>query len=142
MSLKPPIAVNGLIPHRPPMLTVGELTALENDSAVSRTIFGQNSPFADERGQIEEAVLFEMMAQTFAAAVAAEYDGHGPTTGYLVGVKHMKFHGRARTGQAVEIKIEMLSQVEDFSVIFGQASQRGALLADGQLTVYIPRDEV
>ena len=81
MSLKPPIAVNGLIPHRPPMLTVGELTALENDSAVSRTIFGQNSPFADERGQIEEAVLFEMMAQTFAAAVAAEYDGHGTTTG-------------------------------------------------------------
>ena len=142
MSLKLPITVNGLIPHRPPMLTVNELLSLENGSAVSRTIFAPDSPFADEGGLVDETILFEMMAQTFAAAVAVERDGQGPSSGYLVGVKHMKFHGRARLGRVVEIKTELLSLVEDFSVIVGQASQSGAILAEGQLTVFIPPDEV
>lgn len=133
-----PIEINGLIPHRPPMLAVGQVVHLERDGAVTRTVFQADSPFAAPDGQLEESLLFEMMAQTFAAAVAAQGDGPGPSSGYLAGVKKMKISGRAKVGRPVEIEIKIISEVDDFSVIEGRAGQDGKTLAAGQLTIFVP----
>ena len=132
--------INGLIPHRPPMLLVDELICLENGQAASRTVFPLNSPFVNQEGLVEEAALFEMMAQTFAAGVAAGNEGPGPSAGYLAGVKRLVFSGRARAGEPVEVKVKIVSVIDDFYVVEGRASQEGESLASGQITVYVPEE--
>jgi len=130
-----PLKIEGLIPHRRPMLAVDELISRSEDEAVSRTVIGPDSFFLDARGRVEEALLFEMAAQTF-AALAADRSGQAP--GFLVAVKKMKFFGRPEVGAAVEITARVLSRVDDFTVLSGRAVQAGRLLAEGQVTVFVP----
>jgi predicted hotdog family 3-hydroxylacyl-ACP dehydratase len=117
------------------MLAVDELIGLSEDEATSRTVIRPDSFFLDARGRVEEALLFEMTAQTF-AALAAERSG--PNPGVLAAVKKMKGFGRPEVGGAVEVTVRILSQVDDFAVIDGRAVQDGRLLAEGQVTVFIP----
>lgn len=141
MSLQLPAVIDGLIPHRPPMLAVGELVSLGDDEAVSSTVFSAASPFVGSDSLVEEALLFEMMAQTFAAAVAARKGRAGPSSGFLVGIKRLRVQGQARAGQAVEVAVKIISRVEDFSVIEGRASQNGRPLASGQITIFVPEGQ-
>jgi len=130
-----PQRIEGLIPHRRPMLAVDELIGLSEDEAVSRTLIRPGSFFLDAIGRVEEALLFEMTAQTFAALAA---DSSGPEPGFLAAVKKMNFFGRPEVGTAVEVSVRVFSRVDDFAVIHGQAVQDGRLLAEGQVTVFIP----
>ena len=130
-------AIEGLIPHRRPMLAVDELIGLTEDEAVSRTVIRPDSIFLDSRGRVEEAVLFEMAAQTF-AALAAGRQKDGPEAGFLVAVKKMDLSGRPEVGTAIEVSAKVLSRVDDFAVIAGRAVQAGRLLAEGQLTIFVP----
>ena len=143
MTPKLPININGLIPHQPPMLLVDRLIRLTEDEAVSETVFPpDNSIFVKSDGEVEEAALFEMMAQTFAAFAAAGRGGFWPSAGYLVGVKRMKIHGPASAGVPVEVSVKIISRVEDFSVVDGEVRQGGRLLAAGQITVFVPEEGV
>lgn len=139
---KLPINIQGLIPHQPPMLLVDSLIYLEDDEAISETVFAPNSIFIKNNELIEEAALFEMMAQTFAAASAAGRDGPGPSAGYLVGIKRLKIQGSARAGQPVEVRVKVISRVEDFSVVEGEVRQGARLLATGQITVFVPQEAI
>ena len=122
------------------MLLVDRLVKLTDDAAVSETVFAPDSIFLKSDGRIEEAALFEMMAQTFAASAAANRDGPGPAAGYLVGLKRVAIHGPAVVGATVEVRVKVLSRVEDFSVVEGEVHQGGRLLAAGQLTVFVPEE--
>ena len=124
------------------MLAVGELLSLTADEAVSRTVIRPDSIFLDSRGRVEEAVLFEMAAQTFAALAVGRSEA-GPEAasneaGFLVAVKKMSFYGRPEPGTPIEVTARVMSRVDDFSVVSGQAFQAGRLLAEGQLTVFVP----
>lgn len=122
------------------MLVVDELLRLEEGEAVSSTLISVGSPFVGADGLADEALLFEMMAQTFAAAMALSPEGQSFTSGYLVGIKRLSIQGRAEAGRAVEVGVRVISQVDDFSVIEGRAEQDGRRLASGQITVYVPRE--
>ena len=130
-----PQKIEGLIPHRRPMLAVDELIFLSEDEAVSRTVIRPESFFLDALGRVEETLLFEMAAQTFAALAA---NRAGPEPGFLTTVKKMDFFGRPEVGTAVEITVRVLSRVDDFTVVSGRAVQAGRLLAEGQVTVFVP----
>lgn len=140
MTTKLPININGLIPHRQPMLLVDRLVRLAEDEATSETVFDPDSIFLKADGRVEEAALFEMMAQTFAAATAAQRDGPGPAAGYLVGLKRVTIHGPARADETVIVRVKIISQVEDFFVVEGQVHQGVKLLAAGQITVFVPEE--
>ena len=142
MTPKLPISINGLIPHRPPMLLVDRLVKLAGDMAISETVFAPDSIFLKDGGRVEEAVMFEMMAQTFAASAAADRGGPGPAAGYLVGLKRVVIHGPALAGATVEVRVKVISRVEDFSVVDGEVRQGGQLLAAGQITVFVPEEAV
>jgi predicted hotdog family 3-hydroxylacyl-ACP dehydratase len=128
----------GLIPHRPPMLAVDRLISLTENEAVTETVFSPGSIFAKNDGHIEEATLFEMIAQAFAAAMAAGGQKAGAGAGYLVGLKRVKFHGAALAGLSVTVRSKVISQVDDFFVVEGEVRQDGRLLASGQITVFVP----
>jgi len=117
------------------MLAVDELIGLSEDEAVSRTVIRPESFFLDARGRVEETILFEMAAQTFAALAASRA---GPEPGFLTTVKKMDFFGRPEVGAAVEVAVRVLSRVDDFTVVTGRAIQAGKLLAEGQVTVFVP----
>ncbi|MDR1657000.1 MAG: hypothetical protein LBT47_05520 [Deltaproteobacteria bacterium] len=135
-----PVNILGLIPHRPPMLLVDRLVSLTGQEAVSESVFSAESIFLKGDGSVEEAVLFEMMAQTFAAATAVESGGEGPKTGYLVGLKRVIIYGSAQAGVPVAVRVKTISQVDDFSVVEGEVHQGGRLLAVGQVTIFVPRE--
>jgi predicted hotdog family 3-hydroxylacyl-ACP dehydratase len=137
-ALDRPLKIEGLIPHRRPMLAVDELISLSEDEAVSRTVIRPDSFFLDALGRVEESLLFEMAAQTFAALAAARSGPGGPKAGFLAAVKRMDFFGRPEVGTAVEITVRVLSRVDDFAVVSGRAVQAGRLLAEGQVTVFVP----
>jgi predicted hotdog family 3-hydroxylacyl-ACP dehydratase len=132
-----PISLDGLLPHRPPMLAVEKLIGLTPSSAVTETVFGPDSIFAGPGGRIEAATLFEMMAQTFAAMMAAGGRA-GASAGYLVGLKRVKFHGEALAGLPITVRAETISRVDDFFVVEGEARQDGKILAGGNITVFVP----
>ncbi|MDR2945540.1 MAG: hypothetical protein LBV79_02170 [Candidatus Adiutrix sp.] len=140
MTVVLPMNIEGLIPHRPPMLLVDRLVELSADEAVSETVFGPGSLVVREDGRVEEAALFEMMAQTFAAFAAAGREGPGPAAGFLVGLKRLTVHSPARIGSPVLVRVKIISRVEDFSVVEGEARQGGQLLAAGQITVFVPEE--
>lgn len=142
MTDKLPMNIQGLIPHQPPMLLVDRLVHLQDDEAVSETVFSPDSIFLKDDGRLEEAALFEMMAQTFAAAMAAGQGGPGPAAGYLVGLKRLKIQGPARPGETVRVEVKIISRVDDFSVVQGEVSQGGHLLASGQITVFVPKEMI
>lgn len=142
MTAKLPMNIRGLIPHQPPMLLVDRLVHLQGDEAVSETVLGPDSIFLKDDGQIEEAALFEMMAQTFAAGTAARRAGPGPAAGYLVGLKRLKIHGPAVLGQTLRVEVRVISRVDDFSVAEGRVSQGERLLAAGQITVFVPEETI
>jgi predicted hotdog family 3-hydroxylacyl-ACP dehydratase len=123
------------------MLAVDELISLTGDEAVSRTVIRPDSIFLDGQGLVEEAVLFEMTAQTFAALAVktAEPLASATEAGFLAAVKKMSFHGRPHAGTPIEVTARVISRVDDFSVVSGAAFQGGHLLAEGQLTVFVPR---
>jgi predicted hotdog family 3-hydroxylacyl-ACP dehydratase len=120
------------------MLAVDELISLSEDEAVSRTVIRPESFFLDAQGRVEESLLFEMTAQTFAALARARPGPGGPEAGFLVAVKKMDFFGRPEVGTSVEITVRVLSRVDDFAVVSGRAVQAGRLLAEGQVTVFVP----
>ena len=135
-----PKKIEGLIPHRPPMLVVDELISATGESAESSMVFDENCLFLNAGGQVEEAVLFEMMAQTFAAlACLGRGPEEAPSAGFLVGLKWMTLYGPARVGSPVNVNVRIFSRVDDYSVVEGQAFQDGKLLAAGRLTVYVPQ---
>ena len=149
-----PRKIEGLIPHRPPMLVVDELCSVSAEAAESRTVFDESCLFLDADGFLEEAVLFEMMAQTFAAlACLTQVGAEGgpaldhpvgqaapaPGAGFLVGLKKVSLAARARLGTPVVVRVSIFSRVEDFSVVDGEAWQDGRQLAAGQLTIYVPQ---
>lgn len=120
------------------MLLVDELISLSGGEAVSRTVFSPDSIFALGSGELDEALLFEMMAQTFAAAAALEPKESPPGSGFLVGLKKIKLRGRPKTDRPLYTKTKVISRVEDFSVLEGEVRQNDEILASGQLTVYVP----
>ena len=138
MTIELPVKIEGLIPHQPPMLMVGELVCLEDGEAVSSTVFQANNPFVTNLGGLDEAAFFEITAQTFAAAFAVSNNNQTPPAGYLTGIKRLKITGRAFCGQPVEARVKTISTVDDFFVIEGRVSQNGKELASGQLTIFVP----
>ncbi|MDR1921818.1 MAG: hypothetical protein LBS31_08795 [Candidatus Adiutrix sp.] len=135
-----PRKIEGLAPHRKPMLVVETLTFVHEDEARSSTVFPEDSLFLNAEGRVEEAVLFEMMAQTFAAFAAFGREGGAgpPAAGYLAQIRRINFNDGARPGEPVEITVRIQNQVDDFSVISGVARQGGRLLAEGGLTIFVP----
>ena len=153
-----PMKIKGLIPHQPPMLLVDQLISFNENEAQTTTIFKPDSIFLNQDGLLDEAIFFEMMAQTFAVLAVtrkaarrqmAQSAGAGTPrqlpdpqidkvdVGYLVRVKHLVIHGRAEVETPIETSIKVASMVGSFSALDGSVSQNGRILASGQVTVFI-----
>ena len=135
------------LPHRPPMRLITGFA--ENGAAgdvVAEVAVDAANPFLLPDGTLSRVALAEMLAQAFVAVSATANPGGeaeaSPRPGYLVAMKHLRFHGDARPGDALRVRVRPEAALMDFVLFEGvvvRVDPNGeTALAEGQLRLYLP----
>lgn len=139
MDALPPI--EGLIPHRPPMLLVDEVVHHEGLTVRCRTTIRDDMPFVKD-GAAPALLAIELFAQSACTLVSllATRAGNVPMTGALLGTRQIDLHTDVlRTGDVLEIHCEekmaigMTAQIQ--CEMRRVSSRDRELLAEGSINV-------
>lgn len=132
--------LENIMPHRPPMLLLRRLLEIDDNGAMAEARFDSDSPFARPGGLVDEAVHFELMAQTFAAFLAVRHaqEGMRAGTGYLTSLRDVSVLGAAKLGEPLWVTIRLIGEVEGFFVVHGEVVRNSEKLAEGQVTIFLP----
>ena len=125
------------IPHRAPILGVDRILTLQEGLAVAERRV-ENGPDAPG-GALWEQGLIEGLAQTASALHrrSALAEGRRVQRGMLVGMNRLVFHRRARVGERIEYRAELLRRLEALSLVHGIARVGNEVLAEGDLKFYV-----
>jgi predicted hotdog family 3-hydroxylacyl-ACP dehydratase len=136
-----PDAIENLIPHRAPMRFINALTSCDEKTATATANFSKND-FAVADGKVIETALVECVAQTVAAALGqrAQNSGSGKSAaaanGMLIAVSNFKISSRPPAGKNLQIEISETRRLGPMVMINGKISCDGAIVADGDLSLY------
>lgn len=130
-----------LIPHRPPMVLIDEVLKFGPATIRARRTVREGDPFVTRDG-LEDAALLEVVAQTIAAgdALFARSKGGRVVSGFLTGMTGVRIHGRARTGDIIEVKADCLRRMEGMGLFDTEARTAGGLLAEGRFKLFVNID--
>jgi predicted hotdog family 3-hydroxylacyl-ACP dehydratase len=130
------------MPHRSPMRLVQSLLCVEGARAEAQTTLKAGDIGVGPDGQVEAAVLLEMVAQTYAAAQGYQdrQAGKSAGLGYLVGVNDFHIERLPSAGQQLLIKIQSSCSFGGFYLVEGQVLCEGTVVAGGTLKVWVPPD--
>ncbi len=133
--------VEELLPHRPPMLWIRELTRCAETEAAGTAVFDDTS-MAVADGVVIEAALVECVAQTVAAAqgrrarTSGQPPREGQPPGMLVSVKDFVVRDVARPGETLLIETRETRRFGPMMQIVGTVSCAGRVIAEMELTLY------
>lgn len=138
-----PAPAECFVPHRPPMLQIDILEAFSAEEAVVSARVSAENPLVDAQGRLAEVGLVEMLAQAYAArqGYADLAAGRQVREGYLVGLRAVRLHGRARTGDRLRITLRTLMAMDGFALAEGTVKRGDDLLAAGTLKLWIVQTE-
>jgi predicted hotdog family 3-hydroxylacyl-ACP dehydratase len=143
----PPI--EGLVPHRGESILLDCVLEHDDESTVARVVVGSRKCLAKADGTIAPWVALEYMSQCAAAheSLLAADDSGSPTPGFLtaaVGVRLHRSHFEA--GEQLRVRTRRtrgrlgLGVFSHFCTIHREnAAGEGSLLAEGRLTISIPK---
>jgi len=133
-----PRAFTDLIPHRPPMVMIDEVTGYGAERITARRTVAAGQPFVEPDG-LEDAALIECIAQTIAAgdALYARSRGGEVLRGYLTGLTGLKIHGRAGVGDVVEVAADCLKRMDGMGLFDVEATVDGRKIAEGRFKLYV-----
>lgn len=133
-----PYAFRALIPHRPPMVLIDEVTEYGAERIRARRVVRAGEPFVGPDG-LEDAALLEVIAQTIAAgdAMYAQSKGGRVVRGYLTGLTGVTLQGRAAAGEQVEVTGDCLKRMDGMGLFDAEARAGGRLLARGRFKLYV-----
>jgi predicted hotdog family 3-hydroxylacyl-ACP dehydratase len=136
------IAVEALIPHRPPMRWIDSLIDCTDTTATATAFFGAEH-FAVADGKVSEAALVECVAQTVAAALGqrARMRGHSANagignTGMLAAVSNFKIHSPTPVEKPLRIEVREVKRFGPMLLVAGSILCEGHAIASGELTLY------
>lgn len=139
-----PVDVGRLIPHGPSIRMVDQLVQIGERRAATSFTVAPDSPWVDERGQLDELAYIEIIAQSFAAI----HGFHLPPEqladhkGLLLGVTNMAISDIARAGDKLTIEIRKMTRFGQFGIVEGEVRHAdGRLIAVGQIKIWRPSDE-
>jgi predicted hotdog family 3-hydroxylacyl-ACP dehydratase len=129
------------IPHRPPILCIDRVLEADADHAMAERVV---APGADiEEGELWEEGLVEGLAQT--AAVLNAFDerkaGRRSRKGMLVGVRRCQIRRRARVGERLTFRVELIRRILPLAVMRCEVRAGDELLASGEMKFYVEVEE-
>src|SRR5215471_985238 len=103
------VAIEQLIPHRPPMRWINALVSCTETTATATARF-EADDFAMADGKVLESAMVECVAQTVAAALGQRSQGGGgkpsaAPNGMLVAASNFKIASRPAAGKTLQIEI-------------------------------------
>jgi predicted hotdog family 3-hydroxylacyl-ACP dehydratase len=138
--LELPLPVADLLPHRPPMLMVEEIVAMDDarESAEIRLTIHSDNPFLGVDGMLDPAAFLEIVAQAAAAQHGANRRRAGKPSedGMLLGVRDFRVFGAARLGDILTVAVRKVSEIERVAAVDGSIRCGEVSLAVASLTVW------
>ena len=134
-----PLEAEQLIPHRLPMRLVDRLLEINGKNGVVEALVVTDCPLVSAVGQLEDAALTELLAQSYAAVkgYCDLKDGAPVKQGFLVGIKKITWLKSAQVGDCLRIDIRTLVELGDFAVAEGDVWCGNTMLAHGEIKVWI-----
>lgn len=130
--------ITTLLPHRPPMLLVDEILAVEEKMGKAHAVIEENHLFLREDGTLVPEVFCELIAQGFGVCEACRRLNKGLTLdggGYLASLREVEFMADAHVGDELIICTEKMDECFGTYIVRGEVFCKGKKLA--QATVYI-----
>ena len=135
------IEFRDLIPHRAPMVLIDSVTEYGPSRISARREVRPGNPFVEE-GELSDAALLEVIAQTIAAgdALFARSRGGRVRRGYLTGLTGVVIEGRARDGETVEVQADCLKRMDGMGLFDASARVGDRVLAQGRFKLFVDID--
>ena len=134
-----PLSAEKLIPHRKPMRMVDRLVEINDGGGVVEALVSTNNPLLNDDARLDRLALAEMIAQAY--AVVKGYDdclaGEHVKTGFLVGIRKVRFHDTAFAGNLLRITVGTKGSFSGFAVVEGEVSRNGRVIAEGEFKLWI-----
>ena len=136
-----PIA--SLLPHRPPMILLDEVTAYDDDSLIAEATITEDSLLMGANGVPCHAGI-EYMAQACGAYAGAHAldSGSEVRIGLLLGTRDYRARmPYFRRGDRLVIKVATVFRDESIAAFGCSITIDGKVAAEAQLQVYLPNDD-
>lgn len=130
-----------LVPHRPPMLMIDDVTKYGGDLIRARRTVRAGDPFVTNQG-LHPAALLEAIAQTIASGDAcfARQKGGTVIRGYLTGLTGVKIHGTAAIGDTIDMEGNCLKRMDGMGLFEATAHVGDRLLVEGRFKFFVEID--
>ena len=132
-----------LIPQRPPMVMIDQLTHSGKKSARGRLYIKESNVFCNE-GRFQEAGMIEFMAQT-----AAAYAGYLQISvqqevkvGYIGAIKNLVIHSLPAINTEVQSEIIVENELLGYTIITGKILQNRSAIAEGEMRIFMATDTI
>lgn len=133
--------IEGLLPHRDPMLLIEEVELVDGLSVGSYTVRGDEFFLQGHfpgNPVVPGVILCEMMAQS--SCLLINVDGGGFTP-YFTGLGNVRFKRKVVPGDKIVFKCELVKQREVFYFIKAAGYVRDKLCVSGELSFAVVKDE-
>ncbi len=133
-----PHQITDLIPQRPPFVMVDTVLASDASSTLSSFFIREDNLFV-ENGIFREPGMIENIAQTVAAGrgYQGRLENKAPRIGYIGSVKNVKIHFLPKVNTKLETRVEITSQVLQFTSVSGKILSEGKLAAECELVIAV-----
>ena len=132
-----------LVPHRPPLLLIGRVIAVDAAGCTTLTRVDPEAWYADAQGAMPGWFGLELMAQSVAAFSGHQrrLDAAAPRDGYLVGTRTYECRVAAfPAGACLEVRVRpQFADPSGLSAFECELRGDGELLAQAVLKVFEPR---
>jgi predicted hotdog family 3-hydroxylacyl-ACP dehydratase len=123
-----------LIPQRPPMVMIDQLTHSGEKLARGRLLIRESNVFCHE-GHLQEAGLIEFITQT-----AAAYEGYLRLSsqtevkrGFIAVIKNLVIHSLPVINTEIQSEIIIENELLGYTIITGSIIQNNSVIAKGEL---------
>lgn len=129
-----------VIPHRPPILCIDRIAETGPEHAVTERVVREGSDV--DGGALWEEALVEGLAQTAAVlnALADREQGRRSGKGMLVGVRKFDVTRRARLGERILFRVELIRRIAPLTLMRGEARCGDEVLARGEMKFYVEEE--
>ena len=133
-----PLHVQAILPHRPPMLMVDRILALEDGCCTAVKCVSHSEPAF--HGHFPENPVFpgvltiEALAQTCAILLLRKFPGQTPL---FAGVEAARFHRMVCPGDLLRLEGRLVSERKGFFIFEATASVDGSAACTARLVIAI-----